>query len=134
MSYVDKDVLKSFMSDDNFLTKEPAEPGFQEAIDQADNIIYQYTHIETPATPDAGIPMLRNIACALILWFTAGIGSDLSEQEYERRKKLYNDAVEKLEKIQTGEINLIDAAGESVEQLKRPAVAFSSTRRLTELP
>lgn len=134
MSYVDKDVLKSFTSDDNFLTKDPPPAGFDEAIAQADGIIFQYTHIATPATPATAIPLLKNIACALVIWFTTGMGSDLGEEEISRRKKLYDDAMDQLKEIQKGDLHLIDAAGDAVAQLNQPSAVFSSTKRLTELP
>lgn len=134
MPYVDADTLKSFVQENNFLVQTPAPAGFAEAVAQADSIIYQHTGIAVPTSPGQAVPLLRNIACALVIWFTTGMQSEVSQQEIERREKLYTDALDMLEKIKTGELPLIDSAGEPISNFRAPAVVFSSTKRLTELP
>ena len=59
MPLIDKDTIKSFLGDKSFITKDTADvAGFDSAIAQAENIVFQKTLIEIPATVEEAIPML----------------------------------------------------------------------------
>jgi hypothetical protein len=130
MSFIDQDTLKAFASDQGFLIKEVDLPGLSEAIAQSDEIIFQKTGVAIPAAPANANAKLRNIACALVVWFTSGMQGKLDEFELSRRKKLYDDAMAELNKIQDGSSPLLDSSGAIISSL--PATYFSSTQRLTE--
>lgn len=130
MSYVDQATLKAFTGDENFLTKGTAPEGLDEAIAQADEIIFQKTLITIPATPSAANAKLRNIACALVVWFTTGQQGKIDEFEYSRRKKQYDDAMAQLDRIQSGDEPILDSTGASVSA--KPETYFSTTQRLSD--
>ena len=106
MSFCDATTLKSFVGANSFLVRESAPDGLSEAITQADQIIRNYTAEDIPAAPANADAILRNVACALVVWFTSGMQDDLTEQEYARRKTMYNEAMKTLEGIKAGDIRL----------------------------
>ena len=130
MSFINQETLKAFSSDQGFLVKEVDLPGLPEAIAQSDEIIFQKTGIAIPADPANANAKLRNIACALVTWFTSGIQGKLDEFELSRRKKLYDDAMAELNAIQNGSSPLLNSSGEIIST--GPTTYFSSTQRLTE--
>ena len=129
MSWCDAATLKAFSSTNSILTRESAPDGLAEAILQADGIINIYTAVAVPATPATGNAILRNIACALVTWFTTGMLTDLSEQEISRRKLLYTSAIETLKDIKNGDLCLDPPA--STEAYVSPFI--QSTQRIDEM-
>jgi len=129
MSWCDAATLKSFVSDNSILTRTTSPDGLAEAILQADSIINIYTGEPVPDSPAKGHAILRNIACSLVIWFTAGMLSDQSEQEISRLKKLYDSAMELLTKIKNGELSLDPP--ESDDDYVPPKIY--STRRIDEM-
>ncbi|MEW5799971.1 MAG: hypothetical protein AB1728_13300 [Bacteroidota bacterium] len=132
MSFINATILQSFVSDNSFLTKAPTPAGLDEAIKQADEIIYQKTKITPPSDPAQANAKLRNIACALVVWFTTGMQGKLDEFELSRRKKMYDDAMAQLHAIQNGDDPLLDSTGTILSS--QPATYFQSTQRMTEVP
>lgn len=128
MSFINTEILKAFVSDESFLVKDTV-AGLDEAIKQADEIIYQKTLIAAPENPANANAKLRNIACALVVWFTSGMQGKLEEFELSRRKKLYDDAMAALDAIQAGRDPLYDSSGAAVSS--RPEPYFSTTQRMT---
>ena len=129
MSWCDAATLKGFVNDNSILTRETAPDGLAEAILQADGIINIYTGEAVPDTPAESYAILRNIACSLVIWFTAGMLSDQSEQEISRLKKLYDSAMEMLQKIKDGELSLDPPVDD--DDYVPPAIY--STRRIDEM-
>lgn len=130
MSYVDQATLKAFTGDESFLTKATSPDGLAEAIAQADEIIFQKTLITIPSAPSAANAKLRNIACAIVVWFTTGMQGKIEEWEYARRKKQYDDAIAQLDSIQSGAEPILDSTGASVSS--KPETYFSTTQRLSD--
>lgn len=128
MSFCDKDTLKSFVGNASYLTRAAAPDGLAEAILQADTIINSYTGESIPTSPAAGNAMLRNAACALVVWFTTGMQGELSEVEYARRKTQYQDAMKLLADIRSGSITLTAIADSDYDP---PMI--SSTQRIDEM-
>lgn len=131
MSFISVDTLKAFASDNSFLTDGTTVDGVGEAIAQADEIIFQKTGVAIPSSPSEANAELRNIGCALVIWFTTGMQSKLEEQEINRRKKLYDDAMNRLNKIQSGEEPLKNSAGTVISSVNQ--TYFSSTQRITDV-
>jgi len=129
MSWCDATTLKAFVNDNSILTRSTAPNGLAEAILQVDGIINIYTGQEIPKTPADGHAILRNIACALVIWFTTGMLTDLSEQEISRLRKLYDSAMDTLRQIKSGDLSLNPPA--SNEDYIPPAIY--STRRIDEI-
>lgn len=128
MPYINTEILKAFVSDTGYLVKDTVD-GLDEAIAQADEIIYQKTGISAPTDPATSNAFLRNIACALVVWFTSGMQGKLEEQEIDRRKKMYDDAIGALDAIQSGRTPLRDNSGTVVSS--GPEKYFATTQRLT---
>ena len=129
MPFIDQTILQAYVGDQSFLTKAEAPAGLAEAINQADAIIYQKTRIAAPSDPSDANPKLRNIACALVVWFTGGMQGKLDEFELSRRRKQYDDAMAQLEAIRSGEEPLLDGDGTALSTAPTPF--FSSTQRMT---
>ncbi len=130
MSFVNAAILKSF-KDAEWLTGDDPPEGLSEAILQADDIIYQKTGIKPPSDPMTARAILRNYACALIVWFMSGTQEKIDEQELKRREKQYDDAIAGLEDIQSGKTKIIDDNGKVVSEPPRILASFHSTKRIT---
>jgi len=128
MPFINTNILKSFVSDEGFLVKDTVD-GLDEAIAQADELIYQKTGITAPEDPTSSNAFLRNIACSLVVWFTSGMQGKLEEQELNRRKKMYDDAIAALDAIQSGRSPLRDSSGAVLSSGPEPY--FSTTQRLS---
>lgn len=130
MSFISTSELQAFAGAEDWIIDKAS--NLSEAITQADNIIYQMTGISPPASPSLAVPILRNIACALVVWFTTGQQGDLTEFEYRRREKLYNDAIDKLIEIKEGKLVLKDADGKPIGVQTKTKTMLESTQRITE--
>ena len=131
MSFTSQELYKAFVSNNNFMTKAAAPDGFAESLLQVDSIIYQKTGITAPSDPMNAVPMLRNIANALLQWFTIGMQGNIEEFEYKRRKDLFEWAITTLNAIQNGDENIYDDAGNIVSAAKIPTPSFESNQRIT---
>lgn len=131
MSFASKTTLQSFVGDNDWLTDATEDPGVDEAILQADDIINTYTGIDVPNSPDSANGMLRNVACALVVWYTTGQQAKLSEQEYQRRRDLYRDAMSTLQSIRDGDL-IIPGSGPAAANDYTPFI-YSTRRMDTDL-
>lgn len=134
MPFGDQSTLAAFLGDNNFLVKtetvegqgDPQPPaGFQEASDQADDLIHQKTSVTVPEDPTSVPAILRNIWCSLVIWFTAGHQGDVSDAEYKRRRDLFTDATDTLDAINNGDMDIVDSNGVSII-MKPSSFHFSS--------
>ncbi len=103
MSFIDKQILKSFYPEESFLIGEAE--GSAELITQIDTIINSYTGISIPATPAVAHPVLRNIACQLFVWYSSA-RTGVNEKDYPRIKAGYDNAMQMLSLIASGELNV----------------------------
>ncbi len=125
MPYVNQNILKSFVAKNNWLTIGAEPEGLSEAILQADDIIRSWLGLTVPDDPADAPPILRNVACALIVWYTTGQQGKIEDAEYNRRRDQYNNAMDTLKLIKTGDITLNDANGTPLLET-RPTSFFSS--------
>jgi phage gp36-like protein len=130
MSFCNATILKAFLGENSFLVSDPAPDGLAEAITQTDHIIRNYTGEDIPVEPDSAAAVLRNVACALVIWFTTGMQTDLTEQEYARRKTMYQEAMKTLENIKDGTIRLREDDEEAGDY---DPPMFISTQRIDEM-
>ncbi len=131
MSFTSQTYLKAFCSNTGILTKGSEPVGTTEAYAQADELIYQKTGVAIPADAANANAKLRNIANALVIWFTTGMQDSLSEHEYKFRRDLFNDAMSMLDKIHDGSEPLIDGTGVVISNPTKPSTYFESTQRVT---
>ncbi len=132
MSFTNAAVLKGFVGANNFLVADPAPDGLSEAMAQADDVIYQTTGIAVPADPMTVPAKLRNIGARLVLWFTVGMGQDLTDAEYKKRERDYDDALAELAAIANGEDDILKADGTSLITKTTPSAMSSTALRMTE--
>ncbi|TAK59424.1 MAG: DUF1320 domain-containing protein [Bacteroidetes bacterium] len=128
MSFVNQEILKSFAQKNSWLTAAEAPDGLDETILQVDDIIALTLQIPVPATPADARPILRNIACALVTWFTTGQQGKIEEVEYNRRKDMYNNAMQTLTLIKEGSLKL-----DNDELAAKPEPMFQSDTVITKL-
>lgn len=128
MGFTNNTYLKGAVGDNSMLTRESMPDGLDEAIAEADQIIYSYTEIPPPDDPAEANAMLRNIANSLVIWFFTGSQDEISEQEYNRRQKNYQDAMNTLREIKAGNITL---EHDSDPDITLPFIG--STNRITEM-
>ena len=133
MGFIDKDVVVAFVKENSWINATPDDEGLAEIYKQIDDIIYQYTKVAVPASPDDANPTLQNIACALFVYYTSGKQGELSAEEKSRREKLYDDAMKKLQEIRDGGFVLYDSEGTAITTVSVPVATFSSTQRITDI-
>ncbi len=132
MSFTSKTILQSFISDSSFLTEDTSPTGFDEAVLQVDDLIFQKTGIAAPAAPTSAPAILRWIANCLLQWTTLGMRKNVSENEQKRCRQMYEDASAMLDKIQSGE-EIVDSTGAVISDPPMPATYFDSTQRFTDV-
>ena len=139
MSYIDTDIIKGFIKQNSWLTVDEDEQqevtGVNELILQIDSIIFNKTGVAIPASDPTEAPgIIRNVACALFVWFSSGKQGDISSDERLRRERLYYEAMIYLNAVESGDINVYNDAGEIVSTQNNPlAATFESTQRITEM-
>ena len=111
MPLIDKETLKSFLGDKNFITKDLAEiSGLETAIAQAENIVYQKTLIAIPDAVENAIPMLQFYAHVITIYILS-TRQTLSEDDRKHRAKMYDDAMAELNDIADGKKIVYDNTG-----------------------
>lgn len=133
MGFVDNDVVIAFVKSNSWVTSEPGDEGLAEIYKQIDDIIYQYTKVAVPVSAASANPTLQNIACALFVYYTTGKQGEISAEEKSRREKLYDDAMNQLEAIRTGNLILYDSEGTAITTVSVPVATFTSTQRITDI-
>jgi hypothetical protein len=115
MPLINEDTLKSFFGENSFIQKNYNSPGIQQAIRQAENLVYQNTLIPIPEDIQSAIPALQFYAHSIFSWIITGTQGNLPQEEIQRRKDLYNNAVSELEAIRLGKKDLYDSSGTKIE-------------------
>lgn len=77
---------------------------------EVDTMITRYTGIEPPADPDDADKLLRVIATRIVIWHITGRQQGVERDEWERRRVLYEEAMQWLEEIRSGVILLTPPA------------------------
>jgi len=131
MSYINAAVLKSFYSDNSFMVKQDTITEIGSIVTQIDGIIKSKLGLDTPAAASSANAVLQNIACRLFIWFAAGKEGITKEMwDYQRRKTMYESALNDLNKIQNGAIKIYDTAG-VITIPNQTTAMFESTKRIT---
>ena len=125
MPLIDKDTIKSFLGDKSFITKDTADvAGFDSAIAQAENIVFQKTLIEIPATVEEAIPMLQFYAHVIFIYMVSS-RQTLNEDDRKHRAKMYDDIMAELNDISEGKKIVYDSTGAVASQSQTsPASTF----------
>lgn len=132
MGFGNKDTLISVFNDENFLNDiDPTK--IDEIGKQVTDIIYSYTSITPPTAPADAPGILRNIWTNIVSFQIIPYQRDLSEEEKTRRTTLFNNAYKMLEKIQTGEIKVLDVNGVVLNAGTSP-FQIQGTKRIDVLP
>lgn len=132
MSYIDKDVLKSFYSENSMMVQQDTLTNIASVVTQIDGIIKSKLGVATPATASTANAYLQNIACRLFVFFAAGKeGITKEEYEYKRRKDFYDTAMNDLNDLKSGDNTLYDNDGNVVVLSSSQEVMFESTKRIT---
>ncbi|GEM_PF-2166525 len=121
MSFINQDILKSFVQKNSWITAATEPEGLAETILQVDDIISLTLQIPVPADPADARPILRNIACALTVWYGTGQQGTIDSAEYQKRKTQYDNAMATLELIAQGSIKL-----DNGEEGAKPTSVFKS--------
>jgi hypothetical protein len=114
MPLIDQDTLKSFLGSKSFITlATEGIDGHEDAIAQADNIVYQKVPVPIPADAADAIPSLQFCSHAIYIYIVSQ-RQKLSDKEVSRIDKLYSNAMRMLDEFQSGKTQLLDADGEIV--------------------
>jgi len=130
MGFGNKDTLISVFNDENFLNDIDPDK-ITEIGSQVTDVIYAYTAI-TPPTAPADAPG-RNIWINIVQFQIIPYQKDLSDEEKARRTTLFNNAYKMLEKIQSGEIKVMDINGVVLNAGASP-FQIDGTKRIDVLP
>ena len=136
MSYIDKNVLKSFYQENSFVVKQTDGFDITSIVPQIDEMIKSKTGLATPANTADANKVLQLIACRIFILLSAGKEGVTSEMwDFQRRKYLYESAMADLDKIVDGEITLYDSNGTAIviPKSSTPESIFESTKRITGL-
>jgi len=115
MPLINQESLKSFLSGNHYLTNTTAPEGLEQAIKQAEDLIYQKTHLLIPADITKAIPTLQYIAHSIIVWMTKGQQDSIDMWVYQYLKNLYDKAMQMLDDIASGKMELYDNDGNLVQ-------------------
>jgi len=110
MGFGNKETLISVFNDENFLNDIDPDK-ITEIGNQVTDVIYAYTAITPPTEPADAPGILRNIWTNIVQFQIIPYQKDLSDEEKARRLTLFNNAMKMLEKIQSGEIKVLDVNG-----------------------
>lgn len=113
MPNISKQTLKSFLGDKSFITDIDNVAGLEDAIAQADNIVYQKTSIQIPNSVEGAIPLLQFCSHAIAIYIIS-MRQQLKEEEIKRRDELYSKAMDLLEQISSGKMDVYDKNGNIV--------------------
>ena len=131
MSYVTNNNLKAFVKENSWITADPVDEGIAEIISQIDSIIFNKTRVPIPGDKETAPGILRNHACALVVYYTSGKQGELEDSERLRRKALFENAMKYLNDVEAGNTFVLDDDGNVVSTSKAAAAKFTSTKRIT---
>jgi hypothetical protein len=132
MPLINKDTLISFLGSESFATKETPASGFDLAVSQAENTVFQYTGIPVPASIDNAIPILQFCAHAIAVKIIS-FRQKLSDAENDKRQSLYDDAMKILKQIKAGELIITDNTGAQVVNIPSSGYYCSDEDRQVRL-
>lgn len=133
MSFIDEVELSAFAKINSWLTNSPVDPGLDKIINQVDSIIFNKTGVTVPATPNDDAPILKNIACVLVIYFTTSKQQGLLQDERLYRQKLYDDAMAYLDDVENGLKSVYDSDGNVISSTRSggATVFITSEKRIT---
>lgn len=108
MPLINQAVLKSFLGRNHFISAAPDITEYDQVVKQVESKVFQNTLITIPEKVEDAIPMLQNIACVLFLWFASSTTDTIEMWQYQRLKKMYDDAMAELRDIRSGKTILYD--------------------------
>ena len=132
MGFGNKETLISVFNDENFLNDIDPDK-ITEIGAQVTDVIYAYTAITPPTAPADAPGILRNIWTNIVQFQIIPYQKDLSDEEKARRLTLFNNAMKMLEKIQNGEIKVLDVNGVVLNAGTSP-FQIQGTKRIDVLP
>jgi len=132
MGFGNKETLISVFNDENFLNDIDPDK-ITEIGAQVTDIIYSYTSITPPTEPADAPGILRNIWTNIVSFQIIPYQKDLSDEEKARRLALFNNAMKMLEKIQNGDIKVLDANAVILNAGTSP-FQIQGTKRIDILP
>lgn len=131
MSYIDSDIIKSFVQKNSWLSGDVEDTGVGEIIEQIDSIVFNKTGIAIPEDPEEVPGIIRNAACALFIWFTTGKQAEIDTDERIRRRNLYEDAMQFLNDVESGKTEVLDDEGNVISHSKKSKAFIVSEKRIT---
>lgn len=131
MSFIDVDDIKAFVKDNSWLTADEMDAGTTKLVAQIDSLIYNKTKVEIPSSAATAPGVLKNVACALLVYFSSGKAGELTQDERLRRAKLYDDAIQYLNDVEAGKTEVIGDDGVAISTSKSFVASFTSTQIVT---
>ena len=105
MELITEDSLKSFLGKSSYLTSGAMDEGNGPAASMAESIVLTKIGMDLESVKESALPTLTFCACAIFV-YTTSFQQSLPSDQMEHRKELYDVAMETLNKIASGEINI----------------------------
>lgn len=131
MSYIDTTSIKAFVKENSWLNDETPDAGTSELIKQIDSIIYNKTKVAIPSNAEDTPGILRAHACALLVYYSSGRRGPVDQDERLRLQKLYDDAMEYLNSVESGKTIIYSDEGVALSSSKGLSASFTSTQIVT---
>jgi|GEM_PF-3223401 hypothetical protein len=127
MPLIDRGTIKSFLGKDSYVVAgdddNPA-PGFNEAINQTQAIVYQKTLVAIPEDVENANGVLQFYAHSIFAYIMS-IRQKLDESTTNKYSKLYDDAMKHLDAIHNGKEKIYDSEGnELASPIQKSSSAF----------
>jgi len=133
MPLINQDSLQSFFGNKHYATKNTEPEGHQEAVSQAQNIVFQNTLIEIPDNIKDAIPMLQYYGHVIYQYLTTGKQTNLSESEVNRRTSMFNKVMAELNEIRNGERSVYNNQREKIKTgFEKTPLFYASTKNRSE--
>lgn len=126
MSLISKDSLEAFLGANNFLVKETEPAGFTEGVAMAEGIVFGKIGIAEADISTTATQLISFCAHAIFIYVTS-FRQTLKQDEKDRVKNLYDEAIKFLDDISSGEIKVVDSPSEDTT-LGNAFYVNSSTR------
>lgn len=126
-------ILKSRVNDYATFIDTIGSEKIEEIDRQTSDLIFQKTSVPVPNDPADAPGMLSDIWTDIVMFKIIQWQTDLSDEEKERRKLLYESAMNLLSEIQSGKLILKNTDGTAVVTASSP-FQFTGTKRLGTTP
>lgn len=125
--------MLAFAKKNSWLTNDDVDTELDEIFQQVDSIIFNKTGVPIPAIPNDDAPILKNHACALVIYFTTAKQQGLTQDERLFRQKLYDDAMAYLDAVEAGDKVVYNNDGEQISESHSAtaSVMFVSDKQIT---